>query len=114
MERPWVFCTGFPYNTCAVEEKPALLRGQNETENRVCIIQDVEDKLFLAAMGANAFRGFICGHRTAAFVITLLREKTAAETIVAIMLARYDADRDTVTSCRAEYPGCCGRCQRHR
>lgn len=46
MERPWVFCTGFPYNTCAVEEKPALLRGQNETENRVCIIQDVEDKLF--------------------------------------------------------------------
>ena len=80
MERPWVFCTGFPYNTCAVEE--------NETENRVCIIQDVEDKLFLAAMGANAFRGFICGHRTAAFVITLLREKTAAETIVAIMLAR--------------------------
>lgn len=60
-------------------------------------IQDIEDKQFLVPMGANTFHGVIRSNRTAAFIVTLLREETTVESIVDAMCARFDVDRETAT-----------------
>jgi len=61
------------------------------------ITQDVGDMQIMVAAGkeAEAFSGLVKSNKTAAFIVSLLKEETTEDAIVNSILDRYDVDRNT-------------------
>lgn len=62
------------------------------------IIQTIDGTQFMVPVGGQSFRGIVRSNRTAAFIVDCLKEDTTEEAIIDAMLARYAADRETVTA----------------
>ena len=49
-------------------------------------------------MDAEEFSGIVRSNKTAAFIVDCLKEETTTEAIVEKMVAKYDADRETIAA----------------
>ena len=64
------------------------------------IIQQIGDSIVLVPVGeaAGKFHGIVQMNKTAAFIVSCMKEETTEEAIVEKMASKYDADRETIAA----------------
>ena len=62
------------------------------------VTKEMGDSQVMVAIGGSAFSGVVRSNSTAAYIISLLKEETTKERIVAAMLAKYDVSEERVSA----------------
>lgn len=58
----------------------------------------VDDREIMVGTGSSTFKGLVKMNKTAAYIISCLKEETDKDSIINLMMEKYDADRDVIAA----------------
>lgn len=62
------------------------------------LTHDIDDTQYLVSAGADSFKGIVRCNKSAAFIVSCLKEDTTEDKIVDAMCDKYDAPREILAA----------------